>query len=437
MDYKGSCAWDENDKKSCCEIVKDILAIANAKGGWIVVGVSETDSKFDWDGLSDEQCKSFETSRVNRFLQNYSDPPINALLIKHASQGKNFVIIEIPRFPDTPHICQKDYPGVLATGTVYVRTDNNESAPVRNSADMRAIVEHATRNRADQLLTSFRAVLTGTPQPTTAPGDLEQFNKQIKAAAERSKELIPPDLAKLPLGFRETVIHPLRFERLRFTSLDIEHMAEAASVSYREWPYIFYSEKRADLIRHLDDGLEMFTDYVQAFQFWRLHKSGCLYVNEMFQEDEQCFKSSGRGLDADQEWEELKGGVFPESPKPGKLLADIKFAYTCAEAVQCLVDLYTDRLADDDIVRLQMRLHGVQGRHLAMVRGYNTYHSTHYQCNSDIIEYEQKHSLADWRAGVIQHAFELLKYVTKKFNAPDPPYDEVTAAMQRLLSRQL
>jgi len=434
LDYKGPCAWDEGDKKSCCEIVKDILAIANAKGGWIVIGVSEPPTGFSWDGLTDDQCKSFETSRLNRFVQNYSDPPINTCVIKHASQGRNFVVIEIPRFPDTPHICQKDYPTVLSAGTVYVRTDNNESAPIKNSADMRAIVEHATRNRTDQLLASFRAILTSTPQSPAGPADTDRFNVQIREAAARCNELIPKFFASL--GFRETVIHPLKFERSRFTIPDVERMAEAASVSYRGWPFIFYSEKRADLIRHLDDGLEMPLKEQEAFQFWRLHQSGCLYVNEMFQEDENCFRSSRQGLEAAQAWERLEGGVFPDSPKPGKLLAGITFAYTCAEAVQCLVDLYTGRLADDEIVRMQMRLRGIQGRHLALVRG-NSHHSTPWQCSADQIVYEQQRTLADWRAGVIPHAFALLEYVIQKFNAPPSSYDEVAAAMQRLLTRQL
>lgn len=410
LDYKGPCAWDEGDKKSCCEIVKDILAIANAKGGWIAVGVSEIPTGFSWDGLTDEQCKSFETSRLNRFLQNYADPPINAHVIKHTSQGNNFVIVEIPRFPDTPHICQKDFPSVLAAGVLYVRTDNNESAPIKNSADMREIVEHATRNRADQLLASFRAVLTGTPQPATAPADLEQFDAQVREAAARCSELIPKDAASL--GFRETVFHPLKFERLRFTIADLEEMAEAASVAYRGWVYLFYTEKRADLIRHLDNGLEMALTDLDSFQFWRLHRSGCLYVNEMFQEDKRS------------------------ESRPERVLGGITFAYSCAEAVQCLVDLYTGRLADDEVVRLEMRLRGVQGRHMAMVRG-NSYHSMPWQCNADQIVYEQQHTLADWRAGVIPHAFELLKYVNQKFNSPEPSYDEVAVHMQRLLSRQL
>lgn len=411
LDYKGPCAWDEGDKKSCCEIVKDILAIANTKGGWIVVGVSETSTGFAWDGLTHQQCESFETSRLNRFLQNYADPPINTHVIKPASQGKSFVIIEIPRFPDTPHICQKDYPGVLAAGALYVRTDNNESAAVKSSADMRAIVEQATRNRADQLLASFRAVLTGTPQPAAASVAFERFDEQVQDARARCAQLITQGAQAL--GFRETLFHPLTFERLRFAIADLEQMAEAASVAYRGWVYVFYTQKRADLIRHLDDKLEMALTEPDAFQFWRLHRSGCLYVNEMFQEDES-----------------------PES-RPARVLGGITFAYTCAEAVQCLVNLYTGRMADDEIVRLQMRLRGVQDRRMAMVRG-NAYHSTPWQCNADQIVYEQQYPLADWRAGVIPHAFEILKFVNQRFvGAPEPSYNEVATAMERLLNRQL
>lgn len=410
LDYKAPCAWDEGDKKPCCEIVKDILAIANARGGWIVVGVSETSTGFAWDGLTEQQCESFETSRLNRFLQNYADPPINTHVIKYPSEDKNFVIIEIPRFPDTPHICQKDYPGVLAAGALYVRTDNNESAPIKSSADMRAIVEQATRNRADQLLASFRAVLTSTPQPVASSDALERFDDQVQDARARCEQLIPQDAQDL--GFRETVFHPLTFDRLRFTIADLEQMAEAASVDYRGWVYMFYTLKRADLIRHLDDALEMTLNEAGRFQFWHLYRSGCLYVNEMFQEDEHA------------------------ESRPKRVLGTLTFAYTCTEAVQCLVNLYAGRLADDETVRLQMRLRGVQNRTLASIFG-NSYCPMPWKCNADQIVYEQQRALADWRAAVVPHAFEILKFVNQRFGAPEPSYNEVTAAMQRLLNRQL
>lgn len=39
LDYKGPCSWAANDKKSCCELAKDIMAMANTEGGYIVIGV--------------------------------------------------------------------------------------------------------------------------------------------------------------------------------------------------------------------------------------------------------------------------------------------------------------------------------------------------------------------------------------------------------------
>lgn len=408
LDYKGPCAWEKDDKKARCELVKDILAMANTKGGFIVIGVNETPTGFSFDGLTEEQCKSFETTRLNDFVQKYADPPINTRVIKHESGGRHFVIIEVPRFPDTPHICQTSFEGVLASGRVYVRTDNNASAPIENASDMRAIIEHAVRNRGDQLLASFHAILTGTPQPKPGAPDIEGFDAQVREAAARCREVLPQDAADL--GFRETVFHPLRFERLRFTLPDLEHMAEAASIAYRGWPYIFYSERRADCITHLDDGLEMVLR--EAFQFWRLHQSGLLYVNEMFAEDER------------------------RESQPERVLGTVPFAYTCAEAVQCLVDLYTGRVSDGETVRLHMRLRGVRGRTLAMVRG-SSYSKTPYVADVDQIVYERRQTLAEWRAGVIPHATDLLQHVNEKFHAPRPSPSEVTSLMEKLLSRQL
>lgn len=71
-----------------------------------------------------------------------------------------------------------------------------------------------------------------------------------------------------------------------------------------------------------------------------------------------------------------------------------------------------------------------------MVRG-STYSKTPYTADADQIVYEQRHTLAEWRAGVIPHATELLRHVNEKFHAPPPSQNEVTSLMEKLLSRQL
>jgi predicted HTH transcriptional regulator len=51
FDYKMAAQWNETDKKACCELVKDILAMANTAGGFIVIGVSEPTTGFSLMGL--------------------------------------------------------------------------------------------------------------------------------------------------------------------------------------------------------------------------------------------------------------------------------------------------------------------------------------------------------------------------------------------------
>lgn len=42
LDYKGPIMWNEADnRRVCCGIVKDVLAMANTKGGYIIIGVEE------------------------------------------------------------------------------------------------------------------------------------------------------------------------------------------------------------------------------------------------------------------------------------------------------------------------------------------------------------------------------------------------------------
>src|SRR5438132_9863511 len=98
FDYKGPGSWSESDRRSCCELTKDILAMANTAGGTIVVGVSEEKHEFVFTGLDPEQANTWETTRLNSFVNGYADPPINCTLRKVACQEGLFVVIRVPSF---------------------------------------------------------------------------------------------------------------------------------------------------------------------------------------------------------------------------------------------------------------------------------------------------------------------------------------------------
>jgi len=391
LDYKGPFAWNEADKKTCCDVVRDILAMANTLGGYIVIGVSEVPTGYQWDGLSTEQADTFDTTRLNRFLQNYADPPINALLKKIPHDGKVFVVIEIPRFTDTPHLCQRDYPDVLKSPALYVRTDNNETALVRSSADFRAVVEQAVRNRSDALLTSFRSILKGGVP--TGKSDSEQCEEQWQNAIERFDNLNPLK-KKGYTGYREVAFSPAQFQADRFTREQLREAAEHACVNYTGWPFLLYSPRRNDMTYAVQGGIETLLDHSDnddRVDFWQFLQSGFFYQRTLM-------------------WEEFYQRQRNASPA---LHIDSLVQYT-GQAVDALIKLYEKLLSETEVVELKLRVLGTERRSIETFDLRRLYGS--YVCRIPIVEVCRAMSLAEWRAAVVDHSADIATAVFHQFN---------------------
>ena len=417
LDYKAAAVWDENNKKACCELVKDILGVANTRGGYIVIGVSESPTGFVWDGVTEKQALSFDTSRLNRFLQNYADPPINATLRKKNNDGKTFIIIGVPRFSDTPHICQKEYPGVLTAPTLYVRTDNNETAPMRSSADFRSMVEQAVRNRTDKLLESFRGILT-TGEVTPSPNDEEQFQAQLWESVGRFDMTVNPYKEKNYSGYRETAFYTTRFEANRFSLEEVRAAAKRASVDFRGWPFLFVS-RQLDETYTIQDGLESLVAHPDfngndRVDFWRLQQSGFFYQRVLM-------------------WEES----YQRKPgQPPTMDVGAMAMYT-AEAIHCLTKVYESLLDDTDQVRFCLRVLGTNGRQLKTFDPRKVPLSRAYISKLPEICFDRVLPLVEWRAAIVDHAVAICKEVFLRFNWEQPSLGVIREIIQKMFARRL
>ena len=414
LDYKGPMSWDTDDKAKCCGLVKDVLAFANTEGGYIVIGVSEADQGFELTGVTPEQAVTFESTALCQFVQNYSDPPINVRVQKVVHQQKNFVILEIPRFSDTPHLCQKDFPNVLIDRTLYVRTNNNESAPIKSSADFRMVIENAIRNRKDSLLSSFRAILTGTQSegPTTPKAE-EQFQAQVDAARKRFDEVYNLG-EKGYTFFIETTFIPEDFEQYRFSSDRLRSAAHRASVMFTGWPFLVIHYDRPDWLSVTDDGLETtvsWQDFAKkdAFDFWRFNESGLFYKKEL----------NG-----------LSGSVPP-------LISAQDTVRHFAEAIHCMTRLYEGLFEDSESMKLRATFFGTRGRSLTWNSVYPFQpQSTGYVANRPQLEATAFYSLAEWKAGISDHAIELASKIMSSFGLRSPDVETMKKWIADLFARR-
>ena len=399
LDYKGPLLWDESDKGACCELVKDVLALANTKGGFIVIGVAEKGDGFEPVGLNEEQLASFETTRFNTFLQNYVDPPINTTLLKVICEGKYFVIIKVPPFPNIPHICVKPYPGVLSAPTIYVRTDNNESAPVKHSADLQAVIEQAVRNREERLIKSFRSILkTGSvfPETRTRKG----FETQLKEAIE-AFERTNPYKNKDYQGYREVSLSPERFIRYKLSLAELKPALEKVSLDFKGSSFVTVTPETTYFFQ---EGIEHRNPYAALIDglprliFFRLYQSGLFYHRKLM-------------------WEEVVARDQNSSPF---LSAESTIKYIVS-AIYTMVRLYDYLNIEEEPITIHLRLLGTEGRKLVFLD--SSFAKAEYRCRIAKIVVERAYPLPEWRAGIEDHAVEMMKEVALKFNWDDPDLD--------------
>ena len=416
LDYKGPVEWNSGDKKACCELAKDIIGMANTEGGYIVIGVSELDEGFSLDGVNAEQARSFESSEVCRFVQNYVDPPINVRILKIVHNLKLFIVISVPKFPDTPHICQKTYPDVLRDRELYVRTDNNETAPIKSSSDFRLLIESAIRNRADSLLSSFRAILTGPgPNSQQQPSAEELFRPQIESARSGFDQRNP--LTEKPYTFFvETIFFPETFDPYRFPRRKLELAAHNASVDFTGWPFLFIHQNRTDFLSSTENGLESLISTEDfgghdMLDFWRLNESGLFYKKEL--------SSDAVSIQA------------------VALVPNITRHF--AEAIFCLTRLYESLISDSEVISLSVTFFGTRDRSLVWrkIPAIPIPFSNSYQASRPELASSRSLTLAEWRIGIEDYAVQATKDILAGFHYPNPDLEEIRTYVQKLFQRKL
>ena len=388
--------------------------MANTQGGFIVIGVSEPPNGFSFDGVTSDQAKSFDTTRLNRFLQIYADPPINTRLRKVNHDGKVFIIIEVPAFSDAPHICQKEYPGGLTAPTLYVRTDNNESAPVKSAADFKNVVERAVRNRSDALLSSFRSILTSgsiAPEPSAR----EKFLAQREDALIRFTQVNPLKEKEPLLGYLEASFFPEQFDASRFTIPALRAAAERAHVTYTGWPFLYIHANTPERTYAIQDGWETLVSTKDLggddlLDFWRLQQSGLFFHRTTLRPS--------------------------EAKADGSAVADLKYiAVYAGEAIDCLTRLYDGLLDDAEYVTLMMRILNTDNRTLVNAWGSMPLWNA-YTCHIPEIVVERRLPLADWRAAIVDHAVDMVNDVYLRFNWSQPSLGLAKNAIEKTFARQ-
>jgi len=154
LDYKSD--YDPEQRRDVVELTKDIVAMANTAGGYLVIGMGDAGEAI---GLPVESVAKLDEAKIRAQVHAYIGTPIELFLDKTIIQnGTRYPIITVLRSPRSPVVFQKDgqysvgshskTKTVFRAGDVFVR---HGSASERwNQEDVRVIYARVVEREKEQ-----------------------------------------------------------------------------------------------------------------------------------------------------------------------------------------------------------------------------------------------------------------------------------------------
>lgn len=290
LDYKEKFNWDSASKSEKGQIIKDILAMFNTQdGGRIVFGVRDND--FEFIGLSKEDFESFDSTKINDFLHNYSDPEYSCFIYKFDIDGKYVVIIDVPEFEELPVICKnnlhsKDDRLILQEGQIYIRTEKATTEIISSSEQMREFLNRAIRRKSNELLENIKKLIEGKSLIYNQ-GSRERYKLEIVEYSKFAAEKIEIIKDK---GYWKVFVYPENYIS-RLDQKKIKELIEKNKIDLRGWdfPHIDYKN-----VTNFNNGRQSFTIWQDHNEVWRFYNSGLFAWVSTFWEDDKSFRKDGK-----------------------------------------------------------------------------------------------------------------------------------------------
>ena len=395
LDYKAAQNWNKLSRVGRAKFARHCMAMANTKGGYVVVGVSEDSAGKPalLTGLTEEESQSFDPTEIGNFINRFSDPQVEFTLERPVVDGKQFVVFAIKRFSQLPHVCTGGCEHELQQGIFYIRTADASSRPAYRASEIHALIQRAMRNQRELLGRMIRGLLyenhTEIPGHDTQSRFLEELNhsRQFFLKQVRSDHSAPQ---------AELVILPDRYVPDRFTLSEVRAAAEESCGVEPDSLFISPQDLRD----------AYFTNVSLRFSgengFWQMFRTGQFHFRR------QLPDCSGE-------------------PIPYAALCDF-----IADAVDFCASFYGALGFSDQNLDLNASLYHAENCQL-LFPGMNPGDTV---CRIPEITVHVNCSAADFISGRAVHADSLIRRICERFNISDGKHLDLAKRLERRLKQQ-
>lgn len=400
LDYKAAQDWNALSRTGKAKFVRHCIALANSKGGYIVVGVGEDKAgrPTDYTGLNDKQSRSFDPTPVGNFINNYVDPEIDFTVERPLVDGKRYAVFVVRRFSGMPHVCTYGCEGELQQGVFYIRTAEASSRPAFRSHEMHALVQRSLRNQREQLGRMLRGILYESSN-TLETDELEMFKEQRNLSRDMllSRRSINQDV---DVSF-ELSVFPAEFSSKRFSLSELREALEQSVYLFPDPLFV----KQSEFMDSYTTNVSIRSLPEDGLRIWQAFRSGFFHYLEFFQERD-------KGVDYQ------------------------RLMLKLSEAMFFIGELYSELGYTEEMLEVDLRLRGVED---VCLRGIEPRagRQTEYCCRIPEIRVSQRRTVADLVSAPEEHALRALKDVCERFNVPATRHQETGASLRAYLEERI
>ncbi|MHC8327266.1 AlbA family DNA-binding domain-containing protein [Pseudomonas sp. LB1P83] len=361
LDLQGS-----NDDKAT--FAKAVLAIANHGGGFIVLGLIETDAGIVEAEDRPATLDRYNQDLINGIVQNYCDPPFHCAVHVVANPlGAVFPVVLVPGGHRVPVRARRAGPNgnTVHLNAIYVRKPGPRSETPQSAQDWDDLLGRCLRNRRDEMFDQIRDLIIGAVPQVEQDPEPVRLDEWIRSNCERWKVLVDElpenDGPRMPYG-RYYIAYEIVGERRQINHAQFPDVLRASVVRHTGWPPFWYPTRAGIAPYPIDGTVECWLgndreagpeDRDAAHSdFWRIHPDGLAFLLRGYQEDSRDAQRTGFG------------------PTPPGTIFDITFpVWRVGEALLQARRLAANLFDGPTTIRVVASYEGLSGRSLVSMDG--------------------------------------------------------------------
>jgi schlafen family protein len=294
---------DLTDHDHRAMIAKEIIALANHGGGYLVVGFKEdTDGSFAPARPRPTNLEAWSQDEIQSIVAKYVDPTVQCKVIHRPAPGSadRYPTIIVPGGHRIPIRARSGSPDgkKLVPHRAYIRRPGPNSEEPRTAEEWDRLLERCLQNRKTELLEAMRSIMAGVvpTAPAKTPLRYEELVLFEKAAIERWEARI----ANLPAGVSPRFPHGYFDVAIAIDgSLDTPSLPNLRNIIATEvrnhsgWPPFLTVDRAPFAPKPVDGAVEFWRgpeddgscDVPAHHDFWRASPSGLFFTRRGYQED--------------------------------------------------------------------------------------------------------------------------------------------------------